>query len=253
VVPRVPACVAAEGSLTEMSRSREAETLVMMPLRKELEFVLGAYTRLEHRALGSALGRLQVVRLPELGLTLASGGTGKAQFALQTQHLLDTDHGWGLVVCAGAAGALADEVLVGDVVVATATLEHDYQNKFNSRPMPRFEGAPAAIAELRLVSAQQPFGVHFGTVASGDEDVVDHARRLALCRQTKALAVAWEGAGGARACRFSQVPFLEIRGITDTAGSTAPSDFDQNLELAMTNLVTLLLSWTNLRLKRQTH
>src|SRR5262245_14117828 len=184
-----------------MYRSRDAETLVMVPLRKELDYVLGAYTRLKHRALGSALGRLQVVRLPDLGLTLAAGGTGKAQFAVQTQHLLDANSGWDLVICAGAAGALADEVVVGDVVVATATVEHDYQNKFDSRPLPRFGGAPAVIAELRLVSEQQSFGVHFGTVASGDEDVVDPARRLALCGQTKALAVAWEGAGGARACR----------------------------------------------------
>ena len=80
-----------------------------------------------------------MVRLLDLGLTIACGGTGKAQFALQTQHLLDTDAGWGLVICAGAAGALADEVIVGDVVVATATVEHDYQNKFNSRPIPRFK------------------------------------------------------------------------------------------------------------------
>jgi adenosylhomocysteine nucleosidase len=239
--------------MSEMSRSRDAETLVMMPLRKELEYVLSAYTGLGHRALESALGRVQVVRLPGLGLTLAAGGTGKAQFALQTQHLLDMGSGWRLVICAGAAGALADDVVVGDVVVATATVEHDYQNKFNSRPLPRFEGAPPAIAELQLVSAHQSFGVHFGTVASGDEDIVDHARRLTLGRQTEALAVAWEGAGGARACRFSQVPFLEIRGITDTAGSTAPSDFDRNLELAMTNLANLILSWTKLKLKTISH
>ena len=230
-----------------MSRSRETEILVITPLRKELEFLLSEYARQGHRGCDGTLGRLRVVRLLDLGLTIACGGTGKAQFALQTQHLLDTDSGWGLVICAGAAGALADEVLVGDVVVATATVEHDYQNKFNSRPIPRFEGAPAVIAELRQISAQQPFGVHFGTVASGDEDVVDPARRLALCQRTSALAVAWEGAGGARACRFSQVPFLETRGITDTAGSTAVSDFDQNLELAMTNLAKLILSWTKRR------
>jgi adenosylhomocysteine nucleosidase len=217
-----------------------------MPLRKELEWVLGVCAGREHEVDRSTVGRLQVVRLPDLRLALACGGTGKAQFALQTQHLLDADSAWSLVICAGAAGALADDLVVGDVVVATATVEHDYRNRFNARPAPRFEGAPAAIAGLRLVSSQS-FGVHFGTVASGDEDIVDPERRLALRQQTSALAVAWEGAGGARACRFSQVPFVEIRGITDTAGSTAPSDFDQNLEMAMTNLANLILTWTNLR------
>ena len=230
-----------------MSRSRTSEILVITPLRKELDFILSEYARHGHGARSALLGRLRTVRLPELGLTMGCGGTGKAQFALQTQHLLDTDAGWDLVICAGAAGALADDVRVGDIVVATTTLEHDYQNKFNSRPAPRFEGAPAVIAELGRVSGQHAFSVHFGTVASGDEDIVDPARRRVLRERTGALAVAWEGAGGARACRFSQVGFLEARGITDTAGHAAPSDFDQNLELAMTNLANLILSWIRLR------
>ena len=48
--------------------------------------------------------------------------------------------------------------------------------------------------------------------------------------RTGALAVAWEGAGGARACHFSGIPFLEIRGITDSADSDAASDFRATLE-----------------------
>ena len=97
------------------------------------------------------IGKLPVVQLPDLGVTLARGGLGKVQFAVQTQHLLDTCSDWDLIVCAGAAGALADRVLVGDVVVATTTVEHDYNNKFNKRALPKFNGARAAIENLRSV------------------------------------------------------------------------------------------------------
>jgi len=58
------------------------------------------------------------------------------------------------------------------------------------------------------------------------------------------LAVAWEGAGGARACRFSGVPFIEIRGITDRANSQAPADFQMNLASAMRHLVELFSVWS---------
>lgn len=58
-----------------------------------------------------------------------------------------------------------------------------------------------------------------------------------------ALAVAWEGAGGARACVFSGLPFLEIRGITDSADHRAPVEFEQNLEKAMANIAILIRSW----------
>jgi adenosylhomocysteine nucleosidase len=80
-------------------------------------------------------------------------------------------------------------------------------------------------------------------VASGDEDVVDAARRRALHQKTEALAVAWEGAGGARACAFSCVPFVEIRGVTDEADHSAPADFQKNLKMAMSNVAVLITSW----------
>ena len=149
-----------------------------------------------------------------------------------------------MAVCAGAAGALADEVCVGDVVAATTTVEHDYNNKFSKRPDPSFDGAASVIADLKRHSwSDHGFGVYFGVVASGDEDVVDDERRRALHASTGALAVAWEGAGGARACRFSKIPFIEIRGVTDAANESAASDFESNLEVAMGNVATVISSW----------
>ena len=129
----------------------------------------------------SVTGRLPVVRLVDLDMTVACGGFGKAQFALQTQHLLDTSPDWGIVFCAGAAGALVDNLSIGDVVVATCTVEHDHKNRFTARPRPRFEGAQEPISELRrLASASTSFRVHFGAVARGDEDITGTERSRAL-------------------------------------------------------------------------
>ena len=218
--------------------------LIITPMREELDFLLQGCTKHGFHAESATVGRLPVVRLPDLGVTLARGGLGKAQFALQTQHLLDTCGDWDLIVCAGAAGALVDGVCVGDVVVATTTVEHDYNNKFNKRALPKFDGARTAIANLRSVShSAKSFSVHFGPIASRDEDVVETERKRVLHESTGALAVAWEGAGGARACAFSRIPFVEIRGVTDTADHNAASDFEENLGVAMNNLVTLITAW----------
>src|SRR5215468_11081870 len=178
--------------------------LIVAPLQEELEFLLrpclGRGLRAEH----ITIGRLNAVRLPELGLTLVRGGAGKAQFAVHTQHLIDHCADWESIICAGAAGALAAGVAVGDVVVATATVEHDYRNRFSVRPLPHFESAQAMVAGLRRAArASAPFKVHVGVVASGDEDVIEGERKAAIFAATGALAVAWEGAGGARACAFS--------------------------------------------------
>lgn len=218
--------------------------LIITPMQEELDFLLQSCTKRGFCADSATVGRLPAVRLPDLGVTLARGGLGKVQFAVQTQHLLDTCSDWDLIICAGAAGALVDKVSIGDVVVATTTMEHDYNNKFNKRPLPKFDGAEAAIAELRSVShSAKAFGVHFGPIASGDEDVVETERGKELHESTGALAVAWEGAGGAKACAFNGVPFVEIRGVTDTADHNAASDFEQNLEVAMSNLAALIVAW----------
>jgi adenosylhomocysteine nucleosidase len=220
------------------------KSLIITPMQEEFDFILRSCTQRGFRAEDSVAGRLPIAQFPDLGLTLARGGVGKAQFAVQTQHLLDARTDWDLVMCVGAGGALVDGLSIGDVVVGETTVEHDYNNKFNERPLPSFAGAQSAIAGLRRISLSSfSFKVHFGIIASGDEDVIDTARRISLHQSTRALVVAWEGAGGARACAFSHVPFLEMRGVTDTADHNAPSDFETNLEIAMNNLAMLITSW----------
>ena len=80
-------------------------------------------------------------------------------------------------------------------------------------------------------------------MAGGDEDVIELTRGTELFEAHNALAVAWEGVGGSRACVFSEVPYLEIRGATDTANHEAPIVFDVNLKIVMKNIAYLLVTW----------
>ena len=219
------------------------DTLVVTPLEKELVFFLAACAARGWHWENSEIGRLPVFTLPHLGLSIAKGGTGKVQFGVQTQHLLENSRPWDLVICAGAAGALSNDLAIGDVIVGTSTVEHDYQNKFNERPRPIFKGANFAIESLQDLSLPAEFSVYFGRIASGDEDIVTVERSRELREATGALVAAWEGVGGAKACHFSQTPFLEIRGVTDTADHNAAGDFKVNLETAMDHVAALIITW----------
>src|SRR5262252_8531405 len=217
-------------------------TLIVLPLQAEIDHLSGALQANGLRLERTAAGRLDVVSLPEIGTVLARGGHGKAQFALHTRHLLDHAGHVDLVICAGAAGALVEGIAVGDVVVGLRTVEHDFQSRFSGRPAPVCDAA--AIQSLReLVPSEAGFALHFGDVASGDEDIVSVDRAQALQLATGALAVAWEGAGGARACAFSATPYLELRAVTDQANVEASSHFAQNLPAAMRNLACLVIAW----------
>jgi adenosylhomocysteine nucleosidase len=216
--------------------------LAVIPTQAERNLFSQACHDLGYQAEAGLMGRLSTTYFPALELTVACGGLGKAQFAVQTQHLIDASR-WDLVVCAGAAGALADGLAAGDVVIGTETVEHDIRNLFGAPHQPRFRSSKKLLEQCRRTfQSAAACRVWFGPIASGDEDVAGRKRRQAVRDKTGALVVAWEGAGAARACQFSGVPFVEIRGVTDSADTLAAVAFLWNLKRAMKSVAWVVTS-----------
>jgi len=219
---------------------------IISPIRQECDAIVRYCAAQGFKRDDSNIGQVPVVRVPDLHLTIARGGLGKVQFAVTTRYLLDMGPCPDAVICAGAAGGLVDDAAIGDVVIGTTAIEHDFRKKFGKRRPPAYAAAPQILEALRSIQPPAPpCNLHIGAIASGDEDIADPARRRAVHELTGALAVAWEGIGGARACAFSNMPFIEIRGITDAAGADAadvPSAFKANLQLAMAHVSAVILA-----------
>jgi adenosylhomocysteine nucleosidase len=127
------------------------------------------------------------------------------------------------------------------VVVAEKIVEHDFKSQFQKQVTHAVH-----MENVDLIRKQAPLDrlrVHFGSIASGDEDIVSAQRRLEVHNQTQALAAAWEGAGGARACRFFKKHYTEIRGISDTASQPLePKAFVESLPKALKNAIEVTLT-----------
>jgi adenosylhomocysteine nucleosidase len=217
---------------------------ILTPLPEELAILVAVLEKFGLHKRELRLDNLNVFEFKEVGLIVGCGGHGKTQFGIQAQLLCQIPQ-IQLLACAGAAGALTDSLQVGDIVVATETVEHDYRLKFVSRPLPRFAGDSQVIESLQNISKTGwDFAVHFGNVASGDEDIIDALRGREIARLTNCIAAAWEGAGGARMCQFNKKRYLELRCVTDTANHHAAADFEINLASAMTNLTQFIIRWT---------
>src|SRR4030095_1112829 len=121
--------------------------LIVTPLQEEYNDLYHSLSALGLESPPTKIGKLDVHHFPTLNITLARGGHGKTQFGIQTQYLLDHAQ-FDLVICAGAAGALRPEVKVGDLIVVTITVEHDYNNKFSVKPKPQFHGDTKSIEQL---------------------------------------------------------------------------------------------------------
>jgi adenosylhomocysteine nucleosidase len=180
--------------------------------------------------------------------------------AATTTALLVAEFGADRAIFTGTAGGLHTQARVGDVVVASALLQHD----MDASPLfPRYEvplygmdrfAADAAMSEGLAAAARAVldaagadaadgdddhpgrallagFGidtpqVHAGLVVSGDRFVASAAESAAL-RQSlpEALAVEMEGAAVAQVCHDLGVPFAVVRTISDRADDSAHVDF----------------------------
>jgi adenosylhomocysteine nucleosidase len=181
-------------------------------------------------------------RLDGHDVILVRCGIGKVAAATTTAVLLDAFDARVLLLT-GVAGGLGDGVRVGDIVVATALLQHD----MNAAPLfPRWEvpltgrarfdadahwtarllhaGHTLAAANTHAVAAT----LHPGLVISGDRFVATHAESDALrALLPDALAVEMEGAAVAQVCHDFARPFAVVRTISDRADDAAHGDFQR--------------------------
>src|SRR6201993_4647064 len=226
-----------------MRAALQPRILVLCPLAREWSFLVSTA---EPSSQVEPLHHLkdEAAYIPDWLALVAPGGHGKTQFAVQAQYLIGQFPSVELVICAGAAGSLAPGLCVGDVVVGTETVEHDYRLLFATRPLPRFPGHGPSIDALRgLADGVSGFHVAFDVIAGGDEDVVTSERAQAIRDQTGAACVAWEGSGAARAAVFNGIGSLETRAGTAPANNEARQRFNANLPIAMANLASLLRLW----------
>lgn len=181
-------------------------------------------------------------RLDGHDVILVRCGIGKVAAATTTAVLLDAYDAAALLFT-GVAGGLGEGVCVGDIVVASALLQHD----MNAEPLfprwevpltgrARFHADPAWTTRLaragRALAAAgthaREAAVHEGLVVSGDRFVATHAESDALrAALPDALAVEMEGAAVAQVCHDFARPFGVVRTISDRADDAAHGDFQR--------------------------
>jgi adenosylhomocysteine nucleosidase len=154
------------------------------------------------------------------------------------------------VLFTGVAGGVAPLAQVGDVVVASAFVQHDMDASplFPIYEVPLYgrshfatdtaltaelaQAATAALAQgLRDAQADADWGwgrsrVHQGLIISGDRFVSTRLESQRLQQALpEALAVEMEGAAVAQVCSDYGVPFAAMRTISDRADDDAHADF----------------------------
>ncbi|MCB0407831.1 MAG: 5'-methylthioadenosine/S-adenosylhomocysteine nucleosidase [Bdellovibrionales bacterium] len=216
------------------------KTLVLCPLKPELNVLLDFLKNEGIELHETLLKTKKSFHSPKLSCIFACGGHGKSRFASTTHKFLVEVPTIETVICLGTAGSLAPPTKPLDVVVGTSSIEHDSKEGPNDNKLATYE-SPAAKNLQKSKLQNRSFQVHFAPIASGAEDIVSSTRAKEIYEKTGALAVAWEGFGGACTAHAASKTFLEIRGITDNANPHAYEDFQKNLTVTIQNASRVLL------------
>ncbi len=167
-------------------------------------------------------------------------GPGKVNAALSTQHMILRYHpDW--ILNLGVAGSGEVGVNIGDMVIASAAVQHDMDTTAIGDPLGFVSKiglveipCDAALHERLVAAAEAIDGLHVveGLVATGDQFIHSGEVRERIHNRFPCKCVEMEGAAVAHACYMHHVPCGIVRSISDGANGQSEMDYPTFANLA---------------------
>lgn len=183
-----------------------------------------------------------ICKYVNFNIVLVKCGIGKVNAAICTQVLIDKFN-VDFIINTGVAGAVSRDLDIGDVVVSTDLIEHDFDTSSLGDELgqiPRMD-VFSFKADEGLIQLAEGAGkkvlkdkdkIKVGRIVSGDQFISDEETIRWLEKTFNPLAVEMEGASIAHTCYVNKVPFVVIRSISDRADKGASVDFVEFLHIA---------------------
>lgn len=187
-------------------------------------------------------GRFFILKgqIGENTVVIAKSGVGKVNAASCTQFLIDK-FSPKYIINTGIAGGIAENLSVGDVVVAKELVQYDFDTSalgyargymctgVNPDKPTVFYSDENLLVEFENIALKSMAkeNIHRGIIASGDTFVASYEKKKEIKNLFNATAVEMEGAAIAQTAYLNEVPFLIVRAISDLADGTAAESLDE--------------------------
>lgn len=163
---------------------------------------------------------------------VATCGPGKVFAAVAAQTMILRYHP-SYIVNVGVAGTLSPSLHVGNVAIATQTVQHDMDVTAFGSPLGMVSKIDVVYfdCDKRLVEAcrqaADELGIchQEGVITTGDQFISAQAKKSQLVEEFDGIACEMEGAAIGHVCYINDVPYLVIRAISDEADGSAPDNF----------------------------
>ena len=188
-------------------------------------------------------------KLFDKDVVVVRSGIGKVNAAICTQILVD-DFKIDRVINTGVAGGLHSELEVGDIVISSDALYHDFDVTgfgYKEGVIPRMETS-TFTADMELASKAKDIcnkvnpdiKCFIGRVVSGDEFVSTNEKKTWLVDKFNGYCTEMEGCGIAHTAYLNHIPFIIVRAISDKADGSAKVDYSEFEMKAIEHTVKLM-------------
>lgn len=178
---------------------------------------------------------------------VATCGAGKVFAAICAQTMILHFHP-DYVINVGVAGTLSPLLHIGDLAIATDTVQHDYDVSALGAPIGELSKInviylpcdPTLVAKAQ--QAAEAVGINYvkGVIATGDQFISAQARKNVIIELFDGIACEMEGGAIGHTCYVNGVPYLVLRAISDEADGGAPTDFVEFATKSARNTVSIL-------------
>lgn len=184
-------------------------------------------------------------------IIVVRSGIGKVNAAVCTQILIDS-FGVQCVINIGVAGAVSHELDLGDIVISTDAVYHDFDVTsfgYDKGIIPRMEESYFK-ADENLVRLAKKAGDNLNVdnnifverIVSGDQFVADLAVKNQIKDEFNGFCTEMEGTAIAHVCHLNKVPFVIIRSISDKADNSAEMNYNDFVLIAAKNASMMIQS-----------
>ena len=171
-------------------------------------------------------------------------GIGKVNAAICAQAMIDM-FGVDCIVNVGVGGGIYKELKIGDVVISTDAVEHDFDTTALGDPpgfISRMDTSEFK-ADENIIKVFEDFkndnnfeyNVYLGRIGSGDRFISSKEEKDRIWNTFGAYAADMEGAAIAHTCYLNKVPFAIIRSISDNADGEADMSYNEFKDIAANN------------------
>ena len=188
-------------------------------------------------------------KLGDADVVIVKCGMGKVNAGICANTLIN-DYGCVGIINTGVAGSLDPRLNIGDIVVSTDAVQHDFNVEaigFAKGEIP-YTGlyafpADEKVRSLAVEATKKTIpnvNVYEGRVCSGDQFISTNEQKEKIRNDFGGMCCEMEGAAIAQACYLNNTPYVVIRAISDKSDASQATEFETFKKEAAQNCTKII-------------